>query len=438
MSKRGKELIKYIVPSVLSVISIFLCTIVDGIFVGRGVGTDALGAVNIAFPYVIFFMALVMLCVIGGMTITSIRIGRKDISGANISFMHSIYLCVLTSIVMTFIGIFATKNICYALGSNEQFIDLASDYLFYYSVFFLPCGLLMAFEAIVRTDGEPALVSIAVIVTTIVNIIGDWILIFPFKMGTKGAAIATGVSQVMGLLVVLIHFFRKKGNLRFKIYKFDFSLVKKIIVRGIPECINQFSVPITIVMMNLNLMKYIGSVGVNAFAVISYVASFATSYFTGVTEGIQPLIGKAYGARNKKDLKYFFRCGEIISFSGAIIIMVLLYLFSPTIYLLFSPDEEVIKMAVEVTFMFSIGFLAQSLNAVIASYLYSTTRTKYATIINILRSFVVNVLVLTFIPLIFGGKSIWLCFTIFESIVLIVAIILRWVADKKGVFAGVE
>ena len=118
--------------------------------------------------------------------------------------------------------------------------------------------------------------------------------------------------------------------------------------------------------------------------------------------------------------------------------MVLLYLFSPTIYLLFSPDEEVIKMAVEVTFMFSIGFLAQSLNAVIASYLYSTTRTKYATIINILRSFVVNVLVLTFIPLIFGGKSIWLCFTIFESIVLIVAIILRWVADKKGVFAGVE
>ena len=86
---RRKLLVKYITPSILSMVSVFLYTIVDGIFVGRGVGTDALGAVNLAFPYVMIFMALVMMCTVGGMTITAIRIGRNDEEGANVSFMHS-------------------------------------------------------------------------------------------------------------------------------------------------------------------------------------------------------------------------------------------------------------------------------------------------------------------------------------------------------------
>ena len=122
-----------------------------------------------------FYVALILLCTIGGMTITAIRIGRKDIEGANISFMHSVWLCVLITIIMTFIGIFLTEPVCRLLGADEQFINLSKDYLFYYSIFFFPYGLMIAFCTIVRTDGEPVLVSIASIVTTILIIVGEHI-----------------------------------------------------------------------------------------------------------------------------------------------------------------------------------------------------------------------------------------------------------------------
>lgn len=433
MSKNGKLLFKYIAPSVVSVIAIFLCTVIDGIFVGRGVSTDALGAINIAYPFIMFYVALILLCTIGGMTITAIRIGRKDIEGANISFMHSVWLCVLITIIMTFIGIFLTEPVCRLLGADEQFINLSKDYLFYYSIFFFPYGLMIAFCTIVRTDGEPVLVSIASIVTTILIIVGDWILIFPLKIGIKGAAISNGIAHVIGLTIVFIHFFRQKGILKFKIIKFDMSLVKKIVIRGIPECVNQFSVPITVVLINLDLVKYIGGVGVNAFALVSYVASFTTSYFTGVTEGIQPLFGKAYGEEKEDDLRYFFKWGKIISFVGAFIIVLILFFYSSKIYLLYNPEKEVLDMAIKATTFISLGFLPQSIIAIISTYLYSTTRTKYSTIINTLCGFIVNIIVLIIMPMIFGGESIWICFFIYESIVLIIAIILRRVADKNGI-----
>lgn len=432
MTENGKLLFKYITPSIFSVVAIFLCTIIDGIFVGRGVSTDALGAINIAYPFIMFYVALILLCIIGGMTITAIRIGRKDIEGANISFMHSLWLCIIVTILMTFIGIFLTKPLCHLLGANDQFIDLANDYLFYYSVFFLPYGLMIAFCMIVRTDGDPVLVSIASIITTILIIVGDWILIFPLKTGIKGAAISNGISHIIGLLIVSMHFFRKRGMLRLKIIKPNIDLVMKIIFRGAPECINQFSVPLTVVLINFDLMKYIGGVGLNAFAILSYAASFATSYFTGVTEGIQPLFGKVYGEENEKDLKYFFKWGKVISFVGAIIIILILFFFGPKIYLLYEPDVEVYNMAIKVTTFISLGFLPQSINAIISTYLYSTTRTKYSMIINIFSSFVVNVIILIFIPMIFGGNSIWMCFFIYQSIILIIAIILRRLADKNG------
>lgn len=433
MNNKSKILFKYVTPSIFSVIAIFLCTTIDGIFVGRGVGTDALGAVNIVYPYIMFYVALIMLCIIGGMTITAIRIGRKDIEGANISFMHVVWLCIIVTIAMTLIGILVTEPLCHLLGANDQFIDLAKDYLFYYSVFFLPYGLMIAFCAIVRTDDDPVLVSIASIITTILIIIGDWILVFYFKIGIKGAAISNGISHIIGLLIVFSHFFRKKGMLRFKIIKPNIDLVFKIIIRGIPECINQFSVPITVVLMNLDLMKYIGGVGVNAFAMVSYAASFATSYFTGVTEGIQPVFGKTYGEENEDSLKYFFKWGKVISFIGAIIIILILFFFSSKIYLLYEPDVDVYNMAIRVTTFISLGFLPQSIVAIISTYLYSTTRTKYSIIINIFSGFVINVIILIIIPMIFGGDSIWMCFLIYQSIVLIIATNLRRLADKNGV-----
>lgn len=437
MGKRAL-LFKYITPSVISMISVFLYSIVDGIFVGRGVGTNALGAVNIVFPYVMIYTALVTVFTVGGMTITAIRIGRGDKAGANLSFRHSVILCVAIGIVMCLLGTFATAPLCYLLGANDVFINMAKDYMFWYSVFFLPCGLLTAFCGTVRNDEAPVLVSAAVIVATVCNILGDWLLIFPFHMGLKGAAIATGVSQSIALLIVSTHFLGKKGILRFGKCRFDWSLVKKIIVRGLPECVNQFSVPITVIAMNLVLQKYLGSLGINAFALIGYVSAFAVAVFLGVAEGLQPLFGRSYGESKEEDLAYFLKWGLIIGFAGSVIILTVLFAVCQSIYALFDAENTTLELAIRATYVFSWGYLVQSLNTIIVSYLYSTTRTKYAVTINVLRSFVINLLAIIVLPKFFGAEAIWYSFTVYEGIVLIVSVALLKRADKNGMISGAK
>ena len=224
MSDRARKLIKYVVPTMLGSISFFLFTIVDGIFVGRGVGTNALGAVNLVMPFVMVVNALFQLTTIGGVAIIAVRLGRGDVQGANHAFMHAVAGTVVISALLMLSGTCLTGPLCRLMGASDTFYQLTTEYLFWYSVFIIPSGLSTALQGFCRNDGSPVLVSAATIIGTVVNIIGDWLLIFPLKMGVAGAAIATGVSQLVTLLIVLIHFIRKKGVLRFCRFRVDGAL----------------------------------------------------------------------------------------------------------------------------------------------------------------------------------------------------------------------
>jgi len=422
----------------LSMVSIFLFTVIDGIFVGRGVGTDALGAVNLVFPLEMIFSALIMLVTIGGMTITAIMSGKQDEEKANQAFMHSFVLCLIISTGMMIIGTVFTAPICRLMGANDVFLQLTVDYQFWYSVFYIPCGMLMAFNAYVRNDGAPVLVSVATIIATCANIFGDWLFIFPLNMGLKGAAIATGLSQLLGLIIVLTHFMRKKGHLRIRRFQWDASIVKKIFVRGLPECISQFSVPVSTIVMNHVLINTLGETGVNTYSLIAYVASFSVAILLGTAEGLQPLFGYTYGARLEKELRYFFSRGMLISIVGSAILFVILLFVGPGICELFSVTTDTMQMTVEAFPLYSWGFVATAPNVMISAYLYSTTRTKEASLINILRSFIVNVAVIILIPLLFGKESVWLTYGIYESVVTVFSIILLRRADRNGALAGAD
>lgn len=308
-SLRAKRAAHYVIPTVLSNVCFFLFTVVDGIFVGRGVGTNGLGAVNLVMPFTMIVMAFFMLINVGGVTIFAIRIGQGDPKGANQIFRNGMVMLGVVACALSLIGIFGADKLCTLFGANETFHALSVDYLFWYAIFIVPSGLSLGLQNYCRNDGAPGLVSIAVIVSTVLNIFGDWLLIFPFAMGTKGAAIATGVSQSMGLLVMLTHFIRRKGILRFGKTQIEGKLLGEIIIRGLPEGIGQLATPVMTLCMNLVLIRTIGDIGVNAFSVISYVASFTVAVFFGTSEGLQPLFGQSYGAKNKSDMVFYFKVG---------------------------------------------------------------------------------------------------------------------------------
>lgn len=433
MTQRSKELVKYVVPTILSSVSYFLFTIIDGIFVGQGVGTNALGAVNIAFPFVMVVCACFMLTTIGGVTVVAIRLGRGDEKGANEAFMHSLTATVLVASALCLSGTLLTPLLCRLLGANNTFYQYVYDYIFWYSVFIIPSGLASAMHGFCRNDGSPILVSAAVIVGALCNIFGDWYLIFPMQMGLKGAAIATGVSQTISLLVVLPHFILRRGRLRAGSFRPDAALFMKIALRGLPEFISQLATPTAIIATNYVLLAKIGDIGINAFSIIGYVASFSVAIFFGTAEGLQPLFGRCYGAKNETDLKYYFRSGLIINFAGSVIIYILLLFAGEPVCVLFGADPETLKFTVQSMPKYAWGFSVMALNTIISAYLYSTKRSVQAIIMNVLRSFVFNLSVILLLPEIFGADAVWYTFGVYEAMVLAAAVILLRRSEKNGV-----
>lgn len=430
---RSKNLVKYVIPTMLGSVSFFLFTIVDGIFVGQGVGIDALGAVNLMMPFVMIVNALFQLTTIGGVTVVAIRFGRKDNEGANAVFLHALAGTLIISVLLCLIGIFLTGPVCRLLGATDTYYSMAKEYLFWYSVFIIPSGLSTVFQGFCRNDGSPVLVSAAVVSSAALNIFGDWLLVFPLHMGLKGAAIATGVSQTMTMLILMFHFILKRGKLRIHKFKPQAVLLKKIFVRGLPECIAQFATPVTTLWMNKVLISQIGDTAVNAYSVISYVASFSVAIFFGTSEGLQPLIGNCYGEKNGKDLKYYFHAGLIINFAGSAIINILLLIFGSNICRLFGADGETLEYTVQAMPIYALGFLVMAFNTMISAYLYSTKRTKQAVVINVLRSFVLNTVAILAIPKIFGSSVVWYAFAVYEAIVLVIAVILLRYSERNGI-----
>ncbi len=265
-TSRTKTLFKYVTPAILTNACVFLFTIIDGIFVGRGVGSDALGAVNIAMPLVMIATAINMLTSIGGVTVAAIRLGRGEKEGANQAFMHSLTANFIFAAIMTVLCIFFTEPLARMLGADAQYIPMAKDYIFWWGLFAIPCALSLNFQSFCRNDGSPMLVGVATALSTVLNIFLDWLFVFPMQMGIMGAALATGISQTVSMLIVLMHFLLKKGHLRIRRFKPEGKLF-----RGLPEMIAQFATPVTTICMNHVLMAQLGDIGINAFSIISYV-----------------------------------------------------------------------------------------------------------------------------------------------------------------------
>lgn len=429
-SNRTKEVIKYTVPAILSQVCFFLFTIFDGVFVGNGVNTEALAAVNVAFPFVMLTNALFSLISIGGGVLSAIKLGEGNAEGANKAFRHSTAMMVIISVVLCVVGVFLTNPLCKLLGANATYFEYVHDYLFWYSLFIIPSGLSMLLQFFGRNDGVPVLVGVSTVVSIACDLVLDWLMIFPLDMGIKGAALSTGIGQLISLAILLPHFLMKKGVFTFGLPKFEGRTIKEILANGLPAGIGQLSPAVMTLCMNQVLITQVSDIAVNAFSIISYIASFTVAIFNGTSEGLQPLFGQACGARNDKDLKYYFKSGILINFIGGTIITSAVILLSRPTCALFGAEGETLNCVAAALPMYAWGFIIQAFNLMIVSYLYSTERATKATIISLLRGVIFAVAVTFAVPAIFHGNSVWFTMGIYEAMSLIVAVIMLKVKSK--------
>lgn len=425
MSAKTKSLFGYIFPAMGGLFVTYLYNVVDGIFVGQGVGAAALGAVNIGVPFITFVVAIAAMFPMGGATVVAIRMGRGDKDGANRAFMTAFSLTLFLSLILLIIGMVFSQQIVDLSGARElskEMREMSADYLFHYSAFSVSMLMSTCLSVFVRNDGSPTLSFVGMCIGAVANIFLDWLFIFPFDMGVIGAAVASGLGQIFSTMVLLSHFARKKGELRIQLFKIDFSLIKKICKRGVPEAVTQLTTPVTALCYNLMLVRLIGDIGVSTFSVLSFIYSLANAVLSGVAQGLQPLWGHCYGKQDTEEIGWYFRCGVIINSILSVFIYGILFVFDTPVIRIFNQDTELVQTASAALPLFSLSFIPMAINLIYTAYLFSTKRTGAADMIAISRGIVVKALAIFAIPMLFGVNAIWVAPLVAEIVTLILAI----------------
>ena len=427
MSTNLKSLCRYIFPAMGGLFVTYLYNVVDGIFVGRGVGSAALGAVNIGVPFITFAVAIAAMFPMGGGTVVAIRMGREDKEGANHAFMTAFLLTLLASLLLTLIGMAFSRQIVDLSGGrtlSHTMRDMAADYLFYYCAFSVPMLMSTCLSVFVRNDGSPALSFVGMCVGAGANIFLDWLFIFPIKMGVVGAAIASGLGQVFSVAVLLSHFVRKRGSLRFRRFPVSGALIGKICKRGVPEAASQLTTPVTALCYNLMLARLVGDIGVSTFSVLSFIYSLVNAILSGTAQGLQPLWGLCYGERDTDGMNLYFRWGIRINAILSVVIYGLLFLFAEPAIRIFNRDPELVQNASAALSLFGLSFIPMALNLIYTAFLYSTKRTLQADAISLSRGVVLKAAAIFCMPVLFGIDVIWLAPFAAELLTLVLALVL--------------
>lgn len=406
-SSKAKELFRYVVPSVGAMLFSALYVVVDGIFVGRGVGDLALAAVNLAMPVLGFLMAVAIMLIMGGATIAAVSMGRGDKARANDVFSCCLFVAGILSIVFSAVALLFAEELAALCGAKGELLGLTATYMRSYLGFGFFFTISYLFSAFVRNDGNPTLAFFGMAAGTVCNIFLDWLFIYPLGMGILGAGLASGLSTVLSFCILLFHFILKRGDIRLKRPKFDKALVGETIKRGFPEFVTQMWNPVVTYCYNIIVLRIYGEFGVSAFSMIGYLLYVQIAMSSGIAQGVQPLISRRYGEGDREQELFFFKSGLIINICVSVLVYGLTLLTGKTAYHIFSNSNELIAMAYHGTIFVGIGMIISSVNISYSGYFLATQRTKQAIILSVFRAFIFTAPVILLTPIIFGDSMVW-------------------------------
>lgn len=398
-----------------------LYSMVDGFFVSKYVGVEALSAVNLSMPFINIVFALGIIAAVGSQTMCGVFIGRKNYMKANKIFSFNIKTVTIFSIILTVLFYFNMDTIARLLGATEDLGPLVIEYLGNI-VYFVPFLMISYnFEVMVKVDGFPRLAVATVITCGLSNVILDYVFVGLMGHGLAGAAVATGFSQVISTVVYLIHFTVGKSNLEFVEVKFSFDTLKSIFSLGVGDFVSEVGIAMIVLFYNIFIIKFLGEKSIATFSVISYVNNLALTCFAGITQGTQPLLSYYYGKKDYDSLKKLFRLATAAIFVTGVVFLAASQLFPERIFRIFlDVDKETLSYSVESLRKFSISFMITGFNVLIAAVCVSFLKPKYSVTINILRSFVTIYLAL-FVLTMVEPTLIWFASALSEAVTLIFA-----------------
>jgi putative MATE family efflux protein len=417
---------QYSIPSVLGMLAISSASIVDGFFIGNYVGDFGLAAINISFPIFSLLFGFALMLAIGSSVVSGKLIGQGDIKNASIIFSKTMICITLFSFITCSILFLNIETILHLFGADENLTKIAIEYLSVILIFipFLMIGVVL--DYFVRVDNRPNLAFIALLSSAVINVILDWFMIVYLQKGIFGAALATGISQLALLFILLPHFFSKKATLEFVKPIGSYMQIIKASYNGVSEFVNEISVGITTLIFNYIMIKTFSVEGVAAFAVINYLLMIGIMISFGISDSLQPIISKNFGAKENKRIEEFLKLA-FMSTGLVGVVMILLIIFTPdSLANIFLEDTHYKTKQIVLNFatFIWISFLFNGVNLVISAYLTAIHKPLASMMIALSRSFIFPVFFIFTLPFLLNTQGIFLAIPMAEAFTFILALFL--------------
>ncbi len=411
-------LLQFAIPSVIAMTATSLYNITDSIFIGHGVGALAISGLAITFPLMNLGAAFGSLVGVGASTLLSMRLGQKDYITANrilgnVFILNLIFGIAYSVVILTFLD-----PILYFFGASNQTLPYAHDYMMIISLGNLITHMYLGLNALLRAMGEPKKAMTTTLLSVVINAILTPIFIFGLNMGIKGAAIATVLSQT-AMLAWQIKIFLNKNNV-VHLQKGTFSLKRKIVFDsmaiGVSPFLMNVASSVIVIIINQSLTRHGGDLAVGAFGIINRVMFLFAMVVMGINQGMQPIVGYNYGARQTgrvtQVLKY-----TILLATGVMSVGFVVGEFLPRIVAsVFTSEEELINTSISGLRIVFITFPIVGFQMVTSNFFQSIGKSGKAIYLSLTRQVLFLLPCLLILPTLFGVNGVWLSIPVSDSL----------------------
>lgn len=415
------EFRRYAAPGVLGMIGISCYILADTFFVAKDTGSLGLAALNIAIPAYNLMNGLGLMVGVGGATHYSLCRAQGDAAEADRTFTYTLLLGLCIALVFVLTGTFGVVPLSRLLGANAETLDMTAVYLrllLCFAPFFVTNNIMIAF---VRNDGEPGRAMAGMIAGSLFNIVFDWVFIFPCGLGMFGAALATGASPLVSLLVLSGHLRRPSRGFHLRRERLRPRLLPRICAPGLSSLVSELASGITLLLINLVLLRIAGNTAVAAYGVIANLALVESAIFTGLSTGVQPLISRSAEADRRRLLRWTVTTALVIS----ALMYVLVFVFASPITAVFNSEHDpaLAACAVPGLRIYFAGFLAACINIIAAAYFSAAGQASRGFIISLVRSIIAIPPVLFALSALLGVTGVWLTFPAVEALACVLSLL---------------
>ena len=426
--KISKLLKMYAVPGIIAQTAASLYNMVDSIYIGhiKDVGSYAISGLAVTFPLMNISVALGTLVGVGAMTMISIMLGQKNYESAGKVLANTLSLNVIIGVVFTALALAFLDPILYFFGASENTIEFARDYMFIILAGNVFTHLFHGFNGIIRSSGHPNTAMGITLFTVISNAILDPIFIFVLDMGIKGAALATVVCQIAALIYTLKFLADKKHFLHFPrpIFQLDWRIAKQSLAIGVGPFMMNCAACLVALFINQQLRKYGGDLAIGAYGIVNRFTMLFVMICMGFNQGLQPIAGYNYGARQYKRVKEIF----VLTAKWELLVTVVCFLFSellPNVAVsLFTNDEELITLASRGLRIMNAGFALVGFGMVSSNFFQCLGMVKKSIFLSLSRQLLFLLPFIYTLPLWFQETGVWVSFPISDTLNVVVSAIL--------------